>query len=290
MTKFSLIEQGDIKYEMEDLLAVIRRLLAPDGCPWDRVQTHESLRKNMIEEAYEVVDAIDSGVPERLADELGDVLLQVVFHAALAERDQEFSFSDITDHISRKLISRHSHVFGTDSADTPEAVLSVWDRNKQKEKGHRLVSEMLADIPEGLPALMRAEKLQKRAAKVGFDWPDAEGALDKLKEEREEIAQALSDAGLPPYEKVNWEKSPAAYADIEEEVGDFLFAAVNYARLLGIDPEVALTRSNRKFTRRFTSVEELARGSGKELSGMDLSEMDALWDAVKEKEQNGDQG
>jgi tetrapyrrole methylase family protein/MazG family protein len=288
MTEFSLARQGDTKYEMNDLIEVLRYLLSPDGCPWDRVQTHESLRKNMIEEAYEVVDAIDSGRPERIADELGDVLLQVVFHAVLAERDKEFSISDVTDHISRKLISRHSHVFGSDSAVTPDDVLSVWEKNKQKEKGHRMVSEMLEDIPEGLPALMRAGKLQKRAAKVGFDWPDAEGALDKVKEELEEIGQALSDAGLPPYEKVSRENSPDAFSEIEEEFGDFLFAAVNYARLLGIDPEVALSRSNHKFTRRFSSVEELAIERGMELSEMDLQEMDSLWEAVKKKEKSGE--
>ena len=287
MTEFSLHLQGDEPYTMDDLQAVLRRLLAPDGCPWDRVQTHMSLRKNMIEEAYEVVDAIDSGRPERLADELGDVLLQVVFHAALAERDKEFSLSNITDHLVRKLIFRHSHVFGTDTADTPDDVLSVWDTNKQKEKGHRSVSETLLDIPEGLPALMRADKLQKKASKVGFDWPHAEGALNKVEEELEEIKIAISDADLPPFEKISSEKSPAAYAEIEEEVGDFLFAAVNYARLLGIDPEVALTRSNRKFTRRFSSVESLAKEDGKSLSDMQLEEMDALWDIVKHKEKNG---
>lgn len=284
MTEFSLSRQGDTKYELEDVMAILKRLLEPDGCPWDRVQTHKTLRRNMIEEAYEAVDAIDANSPERLKDELGDVLLQVFFHASLAERDEEFTLSDISDNLSRKLISRHSHVFGSDHADSPDAVMSVWEKNKRREKGHVSATETLMDVPEGLPALMRAEKLQKRAGKVGFDWPDAAGAQQKISEELSEIEQALAGHNLPKYDKIDCEASPAAYSDIEEEVGDLLFAVVNYARLLGIDPEIALSRSNRKFIRRFSAVESEATAAGNRLADMSLAEMDALWDKVKEQE------
>jgi len=284
MTEFDISLQGETQYTIEDFIAVIRRLLAPDGCPWDRVQTHASLRQNLIEEAYETVDAIDSGHTDRIKDELGDVLLQVVFHAALAERDGEFTFTDITDNISRKLISRHSHVFGSDEADSPDAVISVWDKNKMREKGHSTFAQTLTDVPSGLPALMRGEKLQKRAAKAGFDWPDAQGALEKVKEEMLEIEEALSRNGRPLYKKLHAESDFEVYDEVESEVGDLLFAAVNYARLLGIDPETALNRTNAKFVRRFGAVEVLAAADGKNLANMTLEEMDQLWDLVKAKE------
>ena len=284
MTEFDISLQGETQYTIEDFIAVIRRLLAPDGCPWDRVQTHASLRQNLIEEAYETVDAIDSGHTDRIKDELGDVLLQVVFHAALAERDGEFTFTDITDNISRKLISRHSHVFGSDEADSPDAVISVWDKNKMREKGHSTFAQTLTDVPSGLPALMRCEKLQKRAAKAGFDWPDAQGALEKVKEEMLEIEEVLSRNGRPLYNKLHAESDFEVYDEVESEVGDLLFAAVNYARLLGIDPETALNRTNAKFVRRFGAVEVLAEADGKNLSNMTLEEMDQLWDLVKAKE------
>lgn len=284
MTEFDLDRQGEASYTIDDFLSILKRLLAPDGCPWDRVQTHESLRRNMIEEAYEAVDAIDSGIPARIKDELGDVLLQVALHSAMAERDGEFTFTDVSDNISRKLISRHTHVFGKDEADSADAVISVWDRNKMIEKGHTSFSQTLADVPAGLPALMRADKLQKRAAKAGFDWPDAKGALEKIAEELGEIEQALIGNGKTLYGKLNSENEPAVYGQVEAETGDFLFAAVNYARLLGIDPEVALNRSNQKFIRRFSAVETLASRAGKELNDMNLPEMDQLWDAVKVEE------
>ena len=284
MTEFDLDRQGETSYTIDDFLSILRRLLAPDGCPWDRAQTHESLRKNMIEEAYEAVDAIDTGIPARIKDELGDVLLQVALHSVMAERDGEFTFTDVADNISRKLISRHTHVFGKDNAADADAVISVWDRNKMIEKGHTSFSQTLADVPAGLPALMRADKLQKRAAKAGFDWPDAQGALEKVAEELGEIEQALSENGKALYGRLSAENEQAVYEQVEAETGDFLFAAVNYARLLGIDPEVALNRSNQKFIRRFSAVEILASQSGKELNGMSLPEMDRLWDAVKEEE------
>lgn len=284
MTEFNLDRQGSSPYTFEDFQSILRRLLAPDGCPWDRAQTHETLRRNMIEEAYEAVDAIDSGAPARIKDELGDVLLQVGLHCAIADRDGEFTFDDVTDNISRKLISRHTHVFGKDEADSADAVISVWDRNKMNEKGHTSFTQTLLDVPEGLPSLMRADKLQKRAAKAGFDWADAQGALLKVTEELVEIEDALSENSKPLFGRLDAEKEPEVYEQVEGEIGDFLFAAVNYARLLGIDPEVALNRSNRKFIRRFSQVETLAAGTDKALTEMSLEEMDLLWDAVKAKE------
>jgi tetrapyrrole methylase family protein/MazG family protein len=268
----------------EDLRNIMRRLLAPDGCPWDRAQTHETIRKNLIEEAYETVDAIDSGNPDRIMDELGDVLLQVVFHAAIAEKSGTFTYDHVTDAISRKLISRHSHVFGSDSADSPEAVLSVWDKNKMLEKGHTSFSQTLQDVPDGIPALMRSEKLQKRAAKAGFDWPDAKGALEKIDEELKEISDELVKSGAALYEKVDAESSPDLFSRVEEEVGDLLFAAVNYSRLLGIDPEVALNRANNKFVGRFSVMEEIAATRGDNLSDMNLVQMDEVWEIAKEAE------
>lgn len=286
MTEFDLNRQGAAKYTIEDLIAVVRRLFAPDGCPWDRAQTHESLRRNLPEEAYEAVDAIDSGRSERIADELGDVLLQVLMHSAIAERDGEFLFDDVTDNLSRKLISRHSHVFGTDTADSPDVVLTVWDKNKMREKGHASFSETLTDVPAGLPALMRADKLQKRAAKAGFDWPDAAGAREKINEELAEVEDVLLKNGKPLYEKLSAEKDAAVHREAEAEVGDLLFACVNYARLLGIDPEIALNRTNAKFIRRFTGVEGLAQKDGRKLDEMSLEEMDLLWDQVKKTEKS----
>ena len=268
----------------DDLRNIMRRLLAPDGCPWDRAQTHETIRKNLIEEAYETVDAIDSGKPERIMDELGDILLQVVFHAAIAEKNGTFTYDNVTNAICRKLISRHSHVFGSDSADSPEAVLSVWDKNKMLEKGHTSFSQTLQDVPEGIPALMRSEKLQKRAAKAGFDWPDAKGALDKIGEELKEINDVLLNSGAGLYEKVDAGTHPALFSRLEEEVGDLLFAVVNYSRLLGIDTEVALNRANNKIIGRFSSMEEIAGSRGDNLDEMNLAQMDEVWEIAKEAE------
>lgn len=272
------------RFLAEDLLKIMKHLLGPDGCPWDRVQTHESIRKNLIEEAYETVDAIDSGDSDRIKDELGDVLLQVVFHSAMAEQAGEFSFDDVTDNLSRKLISRHTHVFGNDAADTPDAVLSIWDKNKMVEKGHTSFSQTLVDIPGGLPALMRSEKLQKRAGKSGFDWPDAKGALEKVDEELKEVEDALTQAGHPIFSKIVAEEEPELFSEVESEIGDFLFAAVNYARLLGVDPEVALNRANNKFVQRFSEMEHLAKEKGNSLTEMTLDQMDECWERAKEKE------
>lgn len=262
----------------------MERLLGPGGCPWDRAQTHESIRKNLIEEAYETVDAIDTGDPDRIKDELGDVLLQVYFHAAMAERDGAFSVDDVADNICRKLISRHTHIFGNDRADSPEAVLSVWEKNKMLEKKHSTFSQTLRDVPAGLPALMKSEKLQKRAAKSGFDWPDAAGAREKIDEELDETERELISDGALSYKKVDPNQEPGRYARLESEIGDLLFAVVNYARLLGVDPEVALNGANGRFTKRFSLMEEEATRRGTALGGQSLEKLDELWEYAKERE------
>lgn len=263
------------------LMDIMRRLMGPDGCPWDQVQTHESIRKNLIEEAYEAVDAIDAKDSEKIKDELGDVLLQVVFHAVIAEQSGEFDLDDIAENLSQKLITRHSHVFGQDQADSPDEVLSVWDKNKMKEKGQQTFAETLLDVPCGLPALMRSEKLQKRAAKARFDWPDAHGALEKIFEEIEEVRQVYHLAQREPFSKINNSADVSLYSKIENEVGDFLFAAVNFSRLMGIDPEVALNRANNKFVNRFSNMEKMAEKERRLLKEMSLEEMDKYWEKAK---------
>lgn len=272
------------KYNLSDLRRVMAFLIGENGCPWDRVQTHQTIRKNLIEEAYEAVDAIDSGDPNRVKDELGDVLLQVFFHSAIAEKNAVFDIDSVADNLCRKLISRHSHLFGDDYADNPDDVLRLWDKNKMKEKAQVSFAETLADVPEGLPALMRSEKLQKRAAKAGFDWPDAKGALDKISEETEEIMRAFEESGSPLHSKIEYNDNPELFNAVEDEMGDLLFASVNYARLLGVDPEVALNRANNKFIKRFTEMENMAKDQLGGLRSLSLEEMDQLWEAAKEKE------
>lgn len=272
------------KYNLSDLRRVMAFLIGENGCPWDRVQTHQTIRKNLIEEAYEAVDAIDSGDPNRVKDELGDVLLQVFFHSAIAEKNAAFDIDSVADNLCRKLISRHSHLFGDDYADNPDDVLRLWDKNKMKEKAQESFAETLADVPEGLPALMRSEKLQKRAAKAGFDWPDAKGALDKISEETEEIMRAFEESGSPLHSKIEYNDNPELFNAVEDEMGDLLFASVNYARLLGVDPEVALNRANNKFIKRFTEMENMAMDQLGGLRSLSLEEMDQLWEAAKEKE------
>lgn len=262
------------KYNLSDLRRVMAFLIGENGCPWDRVQTHQTIRKNLIEEAYEAVDAIDSGDPNRVKDELGDVLLQVFFHSAIAEKNAAFDIDSVADNLCRKLISRHSHLFGDDYADNPDDVLRLWDKNKMKEKAQVSFAETLADVPEGLPALMRSEKLQKRAAKAGFDWPDAKGALDKISEETEEIMRAFEESGSPLHSKIEYNDNPELFNAVEDEMGDLLFASVNYARLLGVDPEVALNRANNKFIKRFTEMENMAMDQLGGLRSLSLEEMD----------------
>ena len=255
------------QYDFEDLLRIMEILRAPDGCMWDREQDHQSIRRNFIEETYEVCEAIDEQDAEHLKEELGDVLLQVVFHAQIEAEAGRFTMDDVADGVCKKMIYRHPHVFGTAEAKTSEDVLANWDALKQKEKHQKSTTDALESVARSLPGLIRAEKVQHKAAKVGFDWDDVSGALEKVREETAEVARAVAGDGDP-----------------SEELGDLLFAAVNVARFLKTDPEEAISRTTDKFIRRFAQVEQAARDAGKDLADMSLAEMDALWDAAKQKE------
>ncbi len=259
------------KYTFNDLVKVMEKLRSEEGCPWDREQTHKSLIKYLLEEAYEVVDAILKNKDEELKEELGDLLLQVVFHSQIAKERGAFTVDDVIDGITRKLIFRHPHVFrGKEGIETPEDVSREWEKLKEKEGKKR--ESILDGIPESMPALERAYKIQKRAEKVGFDWKDFKGIKEKIVEELDEIEQEI--------ERGNREK-------LEEEVGDLLFMAVNLARFLKVHPEVALRKANQKFERRFRYMEKRAKEMGKELKEMDIDQMEELWKEAKEKEEVG---
>lgn len=255
-------------YTFADLVSVMEILRSEGGCPWDREQTHESIRKNFIEETYEVVDAIDRKDLPGLREELGDVLLQVVFHARMEEEQGNFTIDDVCDEICRKLIIRHPHIFADTVAEDTETVLRNWEDIKNKSKGIEKQSESLMAVPAVLPALMRAQKVQGRAAKVGFDFADVSVALDKLEEEIAEFRASLS-TGLE---------------QACEEMGDVLFSAVNVSRLAKIDAEEALYGSNEKFIRRFQGMEALAAERKISLKEISTEELDALWEEIKEKE------
>ena len=251
-------------YGVEDLAEIVRILRAPGGCPWDAEQTHQSIRRNFLEEAYEAVEAIDEGSPEHLREELGDVLLQIVLHAQMEREAGRFDLNGVADGICKKLIYRHPHVFGDVQVSGTGEVLSNWEALKRKEKGQATNTDALEAVARSLPALWRAEKVQKKAKKAGFDWPDISGALDKLSEELGELRQAV-EAG----------------SGAEEELGDLLFSAVNAARFLGADPEEALQAATDKFIRRFRQVEALAAREGRRMEDMPLEELDRLWETAK---------
>ncbi|MDD3270063.1 MAG: nucleoside triphosphate pyrophosphohydrolase [Syntrophomonadaceae bacterium] len=244
---------------IEGLLQVMDRLLAPDGCPWDREQSHESLVRYLVEESYEVIEAINSQDMNKLREELGDLLLQVVFHAALAKREGQFDFAAVAKTVEKKMIDRHPHVFADMNLKTSDDVMDNWEDFKKKEGKKSL----LEGIPKSLPALLRAVLMQEKAARVGFDWPSVDGALDKLKEEVEEFCQADNSK------------------EMLEEMGDIFFALVNVARLKNIEPEQALQACNDKFARRFNYIEENVKESGRQLKELSLEEMDLLWDEAK---------
>jgi MazG family protein len=246
---------------IDRLREIVRLLRAPGGCPWDQEQTHATLRPGLLEEAYEVVAAIDSGDDANLCEELGDLLLQVVFHADIGRTDGRFDFDAVARSIGEKLVRRHPHVFGDSHCADSAEVLKRWDEIKHAENGGAPES-LLDGLPHGLPALIRAEKVQKKAAKVGFDWPNAEPVWAKVEEELEEARSAAPEA-------------------LEEEIGDVLFAVVNLSRKLKIEPETALSRATRKFENRFRGIETLARERGLDLSKLGLEGLDRLWDEVK---------
>jgi MazG family protein len=245
-----------------DLVRVVARLRAPDGCPWDRAQTHRSLRRHLLDETYELLDAIDQGDPARLKEELGDVLLQAVFHAQMAADDTTFDIDDVAESVVEKLIRRHPHVFASATADTPEEVYANWERIKADERGGGTFSE----IPPALPALLAAQKVQRRAAGRGFDWAELGGAVDKVREELAELEEAAK--------AVDVEQNESAAKDaLEEEVGDVLFATAALARKLGVDAESAVRGVVRKFMDRFERMDERAQGQGVRLEDLDEEEL-----------------
>ncbi len=258
----------DKQYTIDDLLEIVRTLRGENGCPWDKVQTHESLKKGMIEEAYEAIDALDAGDDKMFANELGDVLLQVVFHAVLAQEREAFDFGNVLNEICTKLIDRHTHVFGKDKAVSAEEALGTWEANKKREKGQATYTETLTDVPPSLPALMRAEKVQKKASAAGFDWPEADGAAEKIQEEAQELLAAVQSGKKD---------------QIEEEYGDLLFSVVNLGRFLKVTPELSLTAATNKFIRRFARMEEEAKAQGKDFSALNLAEKDEIWNKIKQK-------
>lgn len=256
------------KYTYEDLLEIMRLLRSESGCPWDREQNHESLKKYLIEETYEVLEAIDLKDKDKLCEELGDVLLQVVFHAQVALEEKTFSMEDVITGVCKKLVLRHPHVFGEVKADTPDEVLVNWEAIKKKEKGLESQTSVLKDVPKNLPALMRSYKVQQKAAQVGFDWDNIDDVFKKIYEEIEELKDV--------YKSNNVER-------ITEEMGDSFFSLVNLSRFLDISPELALSGTTNKFIKRFEYIEKESSKSGKKLEDMTLEEMDMLWEKAKEE-------
>ncbi len=251
-------------YTIDDLLEIMRILRSDNGCPWDREQTHESIKKNLIEECYEAIDAFDSGDDRAFANELGDVLLQVVFHAQIASERNSFSFDDILYELCTKLITRHTHVFGEDNAVSAEEALGSWEKNKKKEKSAVSYTDTILDIPHGFPALLRAQKVSKKAAAAGFEWDDIEGVIDKVAEEAKEVSNAKTQA------------------EREEEFGDLLFTMVNVGRHLGIDSETALGSATSKFIDRFSRMESAVIADNKSLDDLTAAEMDGYWCKIKQ--------
>jgi MazG family protein len=258
--------------DIEKLIDLVERLRGENGCPWDREQTRETLKPMLIEEAYEVLDALDADDSDELKEELGDLLFQVVFHAHIARENGEFDLADVIERCHAKMIGRHPHVFGNADLKTSGEVLKSWEDIKASEKGVESASvpdsvrSLLDGIPSKLPALHRAHQMTAKAARVGFDWSRLKDILEKLQEEAAEILQARD------------EENPDRITD---EVGDLLFVAVNVARFLGVDPETALKRSNEKFDRRFRFIETAIKDQGRRLKDATLEEMDALWEEAK---------
>ena len=254
------------RYDFDDLVTVMKLLRGEGGCPWDREQTHVSIRNNLIEETYEVIEAIDTENPELLREELGDVLLQVVFHAEIAEEEKQFVMGDVTTEICQKLIHRHPHIFADVNVANSDEVLKNWEAIKSDEKSRKTVTDKLTAIPHMLPALMRASKVGKKAS--CFDFPDTESVMDKISEELVEVSDAI-DGG-------NRE-------EIFEEIGDLLLSVTSLCRKVGVDAEEALTRATDKFIDRFQKVETEVIAQNKQISECSIGELDAIWDKIKKK-------
>ena len=254
------------RYDIGDLLEIIKVLRAPGGCPWDAEQTHTSIKKNFIEETYEVVEAINKNNSDMLREELGDVLLQIVMHTEMEREQGGFCFEDVVDEVVKKLVARHPHVFGDVVAENSSQALESWNEAKSRLKGEKNKTQSMQSVPRELPALMRAQKVQHKASKAGFDWQSADGAFDKLYEEINELKIAMNqgDSSL-----------------VEDEFGDVLFSCVNIARFINVDSEEALTKSTDKFISRFSSVEQMAAEKGIDMKSSSLQVLDELWDNAK---------
>lgn len=257
------------RFDFSDLVEIMEGLRAEGGCEWDRAQTHESIRINLIEEAYELVDAIDSRSRDMMLEEAGDVLLQAVFHTQIAKDEGDFGYGDMLTALCRKLLDRHTHIFGGNHADNAEQALGFWNAAKQKEKKYASFADAMSRVPRNLPALLYAEKIQKIAKKSGYDFENAKHAAGKVGEELDELLSAPTE-------------------DRVDEAGDLLFAAVNVVRLLGVEPEMALRAAAEKFERRFARAEQLAVDKGKKLADCDAEELDELWETAKKAEKEAD--
>ena len=255
--------------ELQELLEIMERLRGEAGCPWDKQQTRESLKPYIIEEAYELYEEIEKNDPEKIKEELGDLLFQIVFQCQIAKENGEFDMSAVIDKIGEKMIARHPHVFGDAECTTPEEVVKQWEVLKKREG--KLRESILEGVPKAMSALLRARRLQKRAAQVGFDWEKVDDVLKKVDEEIHELKEALKTKNRP---------------EMEDELGDILFMLVNLSRFIGVNPEDALRKTISKFIHRFRYIEMKAADQGKKLSEMTLAEMDSLWDEAKEKENN----
>ena len=254
-------------YNFEDLLKIMEVLRSDEGCPWDREQTHESIRKDFIEETYEVIEAINKKDKTLLCEELGDVLLQVAFHVQIEKEEGSFGIEEVTDGVCKKLIERHPHVFGEVKVSSTGEVLDNWDTIKRKSKGQKTQGSAMEKIPKELPALMRAQKIQQKAKKAGFDWDDISGAYEALGKEIEELKEAQQSGDEDK---------------ITDELGDVLFSVVNISRFLGADSEEALTKSNNKFIERYLIVERLAKERDIDMPSSSIEELDKLWDEAKD--------
>ena len=257
---------GDVGKKFEELVEIVEKLRAPDGCPWDREQTNQSLLPYFIEEVYELIESVDEENWDTVKEELGDLLLHMVFQASIGEDEGKFKLADSLTNVNEKLVRRHPHVFGNAKADAAFHAKQNWEAQKHKEKGRK---SRLDGVPKNLPALVRAQRLQQKASYAGFDWDEVEQVWDKVHEEIQELKDAQSNE---------------AKDHIAEEIGDVLFAVVNLARYLEVPAEDALRKTNQKFTSRFSKVEEGIKAQGKELEDASLEEMDAIWEKAKEKD------